>query len=415
MQIISKKEALRRGLKQYFTGLRCRNGHVAPQMMYRDTCVICNSIRCANYRKNNPEKQKARALKAKIEARANAQERKAQKEAYYLEHKDTLDAIALEKSLEREQNLKLKQKKYYSENKTKILAYRKKYRQKNAQKVKKYLQEYQESKRDPFKIEANRKKAHDSFINATFETKYQAVKNSIKLLLKAIKTDSLYIPDDSPYNSIKFKAHIESKFSNSMSWDNHYTFWELHHIIPISKILKDNPQGSKNDIFSRCNALSNIVPLEKSLHSLLHVTMNKDTSSLTIDKYKTLTRYIQNTITLKKFDEDEALYIQELHVKTLLNSKRTTNIYHLSFENEDIYKPLHVKSYQYFLAYSKENNLFSFLIIADDAPHLIAIMKQSDLYPIENHNIQIELTAPSYQAEALFFLFKTSFKKIKVS
>ena len=54
---------------------------------------------------------------------------------------------------------------------------------------------------------------------------------------------------------IELKLHIESKFSNGMSWDN-YSKWHIDHIIPCSSFnLRDASERSK------CFHFSNLQPL----------------------------------------------------------------------------------------------------------------------------------------------------------
>lgn len=54
------------------------------------------------------------------------------------------------------------------------------------------------------------------------------------------------------YSLAEFKAHIESKFLEGMTWSNHGE-WHIDHIIPVSKFDKSN--------IARVNDLSNLQPL----------------------------------------------------------------------------------------------------------------------------------------------------------
>lgn len=50
MQIIARKDAKRLGLKRYFTGKPCRNGHICERGVSTGHCMICNLARVkANY------------------------------------------------------------------------------------------------------------------------------------------------------------------------------------------------------------------------------------------------------------------------------------------------------------------------------------------------------------------------------
>src|SRR5579859_2788939 len=41
MEITSRSEAMSRGLKQYFTNIPCKNGHIAYRYTYNGTCSGC--------------------------------------------------------------------------------------------------------------------------------------------------------------------------------------------------------------------------------------------------------------------------------------------------------------------------------------------------------------------------------------
>ena len=51
MEIISRKEAKEKGLKRYFTGKRCKNGHIAQRLVSSFGCVICENERAQAWKK----------------------------------------------------------------------------------------------------------------------------------------------------------------------------------------------------------------------------------------------------------------------------------------------------------------------------------------------------------------------------
>jgi len=53
--------------------------------------------------------------------------------------------------------------------------------------------------------------------------------------------------------------HLESKFTDEMSWENAGPYWHIDHIIPISKFNFEKPEDFD---FKRCWALENLQPLE---------------------------------------------------------------------------------------------------------------------------------------------------------
>lgn len=60
MEIISRKEALAKGLPRYFTGKPCKHGHVAERSAGCGKCIACHLLWAKGWRKANPEKQKAK-------------------------------------------------------------------------------------------------------------------------------------------------------------------------------------------------------------------------------------------------------------------------------------------------------------------------------------------------------------------
>lgn len=59
MELISKEEALSKGLKKYYTGVPCKHGHFSERNLPRGNCITCKNLLHETYRKNNPEKVKS--------------------------------------------------------------------------------------------------------------------------------------------------------------------------------------------------------------------------------------------------------------------------------------------------------------------------------------------------------------------
>ena len=55
MQIISYKEARAKGLKRYFTGNPCKNGHISERMVSHCGCIECAYERTRKWGQENPE------------------------------------------------------------------------------------------------------------------------------------------------------------------------------------------------------------------------------------------------------------------------------------------------------------------------------------------------------------------------
>ena len=74
-EVISRKDAIAKGMNRYFTGKPCKHGHLAERSVIDHACVPCrNEIRRKTHIKNI-EKDKARDAK------------------YYQENKERLDEI----------------------------------------------------------------------------------------------------------------------------------------------------------------------------------------------------------------------------------------------------------------------------------------------------------------------------------
>lgn len=60
MEIITRKQAIERGLKRYFTGKSCKYGHVAERRIATRRCLTCDREvtrrRAAEWKRNNPER-----------------------------------------------------------------------------------------------------------------------------------------------------------------------------------------------------------------------------------------------------------------------------------------------------------------------------------------------------------------------
>lgn len=61
MEIITYRDAKRRGLTRYYTGHPCPQGHVAGRFSSNGTCVECNRARAHAWQAAHPEKNRARA------------------------------------------------------------------------------------------------------------------------------------------------------------------------------------------------------------------------------------------------------------------------------------------------------------------------------------------------------------------
>jgi hypothetical protein len=142
------------------------------------------------------------------------------------------------------QIIKAKAKAYYEANKQKLLANNKQWRQANKEKITSYRIE----NRDKFRF-ARKKYYENNKLHCN-------ISSSIKEALD-ISTRSKAIFEKLGYTIDDLKTHLESKFSEGMSWDN-YGEWHIDHIIPQSWLPFDSLESEN---FKKCWALSNLQPL----------------------------------------------------------------------------------------------------------------------------------------------------------
>jgi len=65
-RIISRDEAIRAGLKQYFTGRPCKRGHVLPRRVSNCSCAKCEYDRDVSARRAHPEKRRISSEKWRL-------------------------------------------------------------------------------------------------------------------------------------------------------------------------------------------------------------------------------------------------------------------------------------------------------------------------------------------------------------
>jgi len=84
-------------------------------------------------------------------------------------------------------------------------------------------------------------------------------KNLFTSIKRALKNGwpSKKIFDKLGYTPDQLRAHLESKFKDGMTWENHGE-WHIDHIIPRSWLPFDSPDDEN---FMRCWSLNNLQPL----------------------------------------------------------------------------------------------------------------------------------------------------------
>ena len=197
MNIISRQDAIAKGLKRYFTGKPCKHGHVAERFVGSRVCTACN-----------PAHQKKYHHSAKGKA--------SQKRSYEVEKSRR---AANDRSLIDARSAACR--KWRKDNKSHFNAYMVKWRQ---------------------------------------ETPAALLRNRLQTRLhhflgKAGKSKALSFAEYVGCSAEDLAKHLEGKFSDGMSWDNRGE-WHIDHIRPCASFDLTDPAQQRE-----CFHYSNLQPL----------------------------------------------------------------------------------------------------------------------------------------------------------
>lgn len=71
MELISRKEAISKNLKRYFTGKSCKRGHISERLVSDRQCITCSIHKSMILEKKNPNRKKDRHTKESYARRAD--------------------------------------------------------------------------------------------------------------------------------------------------------------------------------------------------------------------------------------------------------------------------------------------------------------------------------------------------------
>jgi hypothetical protein len=244
MEIISRKEAMEKGLKRYFTGKPCKHGHVAERFIVSKACRECGNERYKNNKDAIIERTKEYRKNNKDAIRERTKEyRKNNKDAIREYLKNNKDAIRDRK------------KEYYKNNKDAIRDRQEEYRKNNKDTIREYyknnkgtIREYCKNNKDAIR---DRKKEYrkNNPLNAF-------TRGSIKRIELAVGKERINRAElELGYTQKKFIKHIESQFKDGMSWENR-SEWHIDHIKPIKAFIDEGVTDP-----AIINALDNLQPL----------------------------------------------------------------------------------------------------------------------------------------------------------
>lgn len=248
-KVISRAEAKEQGLKNYFTGIECKNKHIAKRQVSNTGCIECRKLNSRAYYKT----EKGITYLKKYH---KSDKFKANKKKYLSSEKGQLKTKEYNLSEERRKSQhkyntselgKLGSKKYYNSEKGKKFFkdywLSDEYKQWNKERTKtKEYKEYVKNYRDKNRARINETSRKNQKIYFEKNPKqYLAAKlrNSINIVLKNVnikKTQRLNKIIGCNLDTLKM--HIEKQFKGKMSWKNK-SEWHIDHIVPINYFIKN--------------------------------------------------------------------------------------------------------------------------------------------------------------------------------
>ena len=235
MQIITRKEAIAQGLKRYFTGKPCKNGHIAERYCSTKSCLTCDQAHSKAWHQAHREEVLARQ---KVCYEADREEIAARGKVYRQANKDKISA---------------RMKVWYAINCEKALARHKVYRETNKEKIAASCKAHYKTNFDKI---AARQKAY--LANSPQARAALNLRTRIRQALSAAKaTKSARTLELLGASISEVRAHLEAQFELGMTWDNWSTYgWHVDHIKPCASFDLTDPEQQK-----ACFHYSNLQPL----------------------------------------------------------------------------------------------------------------------------------------------------------
>ena len=217
----------------------------------RPTCKICTYAADKEYRKRNPEIQRASAKR------------------YALNHPDKIKERIEKWRLKNAEHISRYGSKRYLILAPQLKAYRKQWYSKNSERAKEYAKIYRLEHYEQV-LETQRKSN-----KKRIKTPKGKLNNCIKRLmwksLRGAKANHHW-EDLVNFTVDQLKVHLEKLFTSEMNWDNYGIVWEIDHKIPVAVFNYERP----GDIdFRICWSLKNLQPLECSKNRSKQAKLDK--------------------------------------------------------------------------------------------------------------------------------------------
>lgn len=152
----SAKEARVAGIKQYFTGEPCKNGHVVPRQTSNGKCTECRRIEFLNWRKANPEKM----AEAKRTWRSRNPEKVKQGWAsWYAANRESNIQKCIEYNKINADKLRVRRLQLYAENREKYRGDAREWKRRNRTRLREYAKRYRRANPERIRVIRARRRA----------------------------------------------------------------------------------------------------------------------------------------------------------------------------------------------------------------------------------------------------------------
>lgn len=223
MNVISLGDAKKSGEKYYFTGNKCKRGHISRRLTSTRQCTECQR----EYYQERKDELSAAHRKWREENR---------------ERKSAMDAEYREKNKDRLREVK---REYRRRNRKEIAAHKKIYREENADYIRQWKRDWEARNRGRL----NSKKSEYEKEKRRSDPLY-SIKRRMRVRVSRFIRVKGYEKSRSTEEMVgctweELKTHIERQFTKGMSWEN-MSDWHIDHIVPLAKARSEEEAESLN-------------------------------------------------------------------------------------------------------------------------------------------------------------------------
>jgi hypothetical protein len=231
---------------------------------HNENGLTCKCKQCyKNYNINNKDKRQ-KYLKEWEEQNKELLSKKDRE--YYIKNKERIKQYSIDNKekikkrmnqwiLDNKETLKIKRKQYYTENREIILARDKQYAELHKEQKKKYNRDYQKKNKDKIRIKANETRRLRLKTDINYKVAEYLRTRTRAALNKNYK--SSHTLEMLGCSIEELKNHLESQFTEGMSWDNYgLRGWHIDHIKPCCSFDLSKPEEQQ-----KCFRYTNLQPL----------------------------------------------------------------------------------------------------------------------------------------------------------